>query len=47
MYHPSYWHFPTWIVHEIALADVNASGVERVIVFMVVDVVVVVNGTEV
>ena len=36
--------FPTWIVHEIALADVDASRVERVIVFAAADVVVVVNG---
>ena len=31
--------FPTWIVHKIALADVDASGVERVIVFVAVFVV--------
>ncbi len=33
-----------WIVHEVALADVDASGVERVLVIVAAVVVVVVGG---
>ena len=36
--------FPAWIVHEVALADVDVSGVERVVVVVAAVVVVVVGG---
>ena len=36
--------FPTWVVHEVALADVDASGVERVLVIVAAVVVIDVGG---
>src|SRR5712691_1520325 len=36
--------FPAWVVHEVALADVDASGVERVLVIVAAVVVVDVGG---